>query len=287
MSHALSHLYQTAWPPASNLSRSSKLYMKGLRSTTTSLCSKHNSGNDCKLQQFATCNQRLPQQSAVRFGSTGASTCHSARSSAQRTNLPCQPCSDPTSTAVPLLLSTTAICLLTASPALADLANVTSTIADVAQASSSLTENSAAVPDLSTPVEVTWEIWFGFFAGVSPFAVATWEFGKRILIQRQCELCKGSGLIVRGKKGRKYKCTACGGFLPWESWERFLESEPGNGGVLRQPKGQTSVLYSVESARRASQDMAKDSNQEMQEASVEDNAPDGAKEANQDSAPKQ
>ncbi len=42
-----------------------------------------------------------------------------------------------------------------------------------------------------------------------------------------------------------------GGFLPWQSWERFLTSEVGNGGVLRFPKGQKSLFFDVEAARRA------------------------------------
>lgn len=31
------------------------------------------------------------------------------------------------------------------------------------------------------PVEVGWEIWVGFFAGVIPFVIASWEFGKRVV----------------------------------------------------------------------------------------------------------
>ncbi|KAL4857110.1 hypothetical protein ACK3TF_002784 [Chlorella vulgaris] len=70
------------------------------------------------------------------------------------------------------------------------------------------------------PVEVGWEIWAGFIAGVIPFAIATVEFSKRI---------------------------DCGGMLPWMGWRYFLlgTADPGNGGVLQQPRGQTSVFYSV------------------------------------------
>ena len=93
-----------------------------------------------------------------------------------------------------------------------------------------------------------WQLWFGLWIGLSPFVIAAYEFGKRILIQRQCELCKGSGLIQKGKYMRK--CSSCGGFLPWQSWQQFLSSEAGNGGVLRAPKGQTSVFYDVEASRR-------------------------------------
>ena len=109
-----------------------------------------------------------------------------------------------------------------------------------------------------------WQLWFGFFAGVFPFAIAAYEFGKRALIQRRCAYCSGSGLISVGPsrgdgsgEPRLVKCTQCGGFLPWQSWERFLSSDPGNGGVLRAPKGQTSAFYdvgaSVEASRRAAQ----------------------------------
>lgn len=41
-----------------------------------------------------------------------------------------------------------------------------------------------------------------------------------------------------GKKlGRSVKCYACGGFLPWENWGRFWQSnmDVGNGGVLQRP----------------------------------------------------
>ena len=54
-----------------------------------------------------------------------------------------------------------------------------------------------------------WQIYYGFIAGLSPFVIAAYEFGKRLLIQRQCELCMGSGLIQKGKYSKK--CTSCGG----------------------------------------------------------------------------
>ena len=93
-----------------------------------------------------------------------------------------------------------------------------------------------------------WQIYYGFIAGLSPFVIAAYEFGKRIIIQRQCELCRGSGLIQKGRYSRK--CTSCGGFLPWQSWELFFTSDAGNGSRVRAPKGQTSVFYDVEAARR-------------------------------------
>ena len=99
-----------------------------------------------------------------------------------------------------------------------------------------------------------WQIYYGFIAGLSPFVIAAYEFGKRILIQRQCELCGGSGLIQKGRYSRK--CTSCGGFLPWQSWELFFTSEAGNGSRVNAPKGQTSVFYDVDAARKDSVEQA-------------------------------
>ncbi|RDX79401.1 hypothetical protein CR513_40177, partial [Mucuna pruriens] len=68
------------------------------------------------------------------------------------------------------------------------------------------------------PVEITWQIVVGaiengvlcrklgfdilclnFAAGVTPFVVAGIEFSKRIIAQRRCEVCGGSGLVLREK----------------------------------------------------------------------------------------
>ncbi|KAF6259529.1 hypothetical protein COO60DRAFT_1700806 [Scenedesmus sp. NREL 46B-D3] len=101
---------------------------------------------------------------------------------------------------------------------------------------------SAYVPG---PVEVGWQIWFAAFVSTVPFVIGAYEFGKRILIQRRCKVCNGSGLVARGKGQRK--CPECGGFFPWISWRMFLSANarPGNGGPLLQPRGQTSVFYTV------------------------------------------
>ncbi len=66
---------------------------------------------------------------------------------------------------------------------------------------------------------------------------------RRQVIQRRCSVCSGSGLVQKGRFYRK--CPECGGFFPWQGWRRFFTSTaaPGNGGPLRQPRGQTSVLY--------------------------------------------
>ncbi|XP_047164051.1 uncharacterized protein LOC124833578 isoform X2 [Vigna umbellata] len=57
-------------------------------------------------------------------------------------------------------------------------------------------------------------------AGVTPFVVAGIEFRKRIIAQKRCEECGGSGLVLREKE--YFRCPECGGFLPWQSWKRFF-----------------------------------------------------------------
>ncbi|CAB4308338.1 unnamed protein product [Prunus armeniaca] len=57
-------------------------------------------------------------------------------------------------------------------------------------------------------------------AGVTPFVVAGIEFSKRIIAQKRCEVCGGSGLVLT--KQDYVKCPGCGGFLPWQSWKRFF-----------------------------------------------------------------
>ncbi|RCV27471.1 hypothetical protein SEVIR_5G330900v4 [Setaria viridis] len=74
----------------------------------------------------------------------------------------------------------------------------------------------AALP----PPQVTWQIVVGAVAGVTPFVVAGVEFGKRIVQQKKCEICGGSGLVM--KNDYYVRCQGCGGFLPWQSWRRFF-----------------------------------------------------------------
>ncbi|CAL4961269.1 unnamed protein product [Urochloa decumbens] len=59
--------------------------------------------------------------------------------------------------------------------------------------------------------EITWQIVVG--------AVGV-EFSKRIFAQKKCEVCGGSGLVM--KKDYYVRCQGCGGFLPWQSWRRFF-----------------------------------------------------------------
>ncbi|XP_017410632.1 uncharacterized protein LOC108322867 isoform X2 [Vigna angularis] len=85
--------------------------------------------------------------------------------------------------------------------------------------------SAANVEDIITvfdpaPVEVTWQIVVGAIAGVTPFVVAGIEFRKRIIAQKRCEECGGSGLVLREKE--YFRCPECGGFLPWQSWKRFF-----------------------------------------------------------------
>ncbi|KAG2600900.1 uncharacterized protein LOC120708135 [Panicum virgatum] len=70
------------------------------------------------------------------------------------------------------------------------------------------------------PQQVTWQIVVGAVAGVTPFVVAGIEFSKRIFAQKKCEVCGGSGLVM--KKDYYVRCQGCGGFLPWQSWRRFF-----------------------------------------------------------------
>ncbi|PHU30317.1 hypothetical protein BC332_02410 [Capsicum chinense] len=69
-------------------------------------------------------------------------------------------------------------------------------------------------------VDITWQIVVGSLAGVTPFVVAGVEFSKRIVKQRKCEVCGGSGLVLKNKFYKR--CPSCGGFLPWQSWRRFF-----------------------------------------------------------------
>jgi hypothetical protein len=63
-----------------------------------------------------------------------------------------------------------------------------------------------AVFEPGEPVE--WQLWVGFVGGLAPFVIALYEFTKRIVIQRQCAVCAGSGLVQKGRFKRK--CPACG-----------------------------------------------------------------------------
>ncbi|XP_072951820.1 uncharacterized protein [Typha angustifolia] len=74
--------------------------------------------------------------------------------------------------------------------------------------------------DSLPPVEITWQIAVGALAGITPFVVAGIEFGKRIIEQKKCGVCGGSGLVL--KNDYYVRCPGCGGFLPWQSWKRFF-----------------------------------------------------------------
>ncbi|XP_073158758.1 uncharacterized protein [Henckelia pumila] len=73
----------------------------------------------------------------------------------------------------------------------------------------------------SDPAQPDWQIVIGALAGVTPFVVAGIEFSKRIVAQKKCDVCKGSGLVLRDSK-YYFRCPGCGGFLPWQSWRRFF-----------------------------------------------------------------
>ncbi|GMP52227.1 hypothetical protein CsSME_00018132 [Camellia sinensis var. sinensis] len=63
----------------------------------------------------------------------------------------------------------------------------------------------AADPD---QVAVSWQIVVGALACVTPFVVAGIEFSKRIVAQRKCGVCGGSGLVLRDKY--YFCCPGCG-----------------------------------------------------------------------------
>eukprot|EP00903_Cladosiphon_okamuranus_P005736 g5692.t1 len=99
------------------------------------------------------------------------------------------------------------------------------------------------------------KIVLGSAACVGAYAWAAYEFGSRIVTQRACEVCGGSGLVKTSRSGKNLrqpvKCYACGGFLPWENWGKFWQSnmDVGNGGVLRRPASDYDELN--EAAREA------------------------------------
>lgn len=135
------------------------------------------------------------------------------------------------------------------------------TISDAAPALAQNVATEITGKYVPSPMEVpSLEVWVGFLAGVIPFAIASVEFSKRIIIQRRCKACGGRGL-VQNSNGRFRKCTQCGGLLPWLGWRAFWLSNmsPGNGGPLLQPKGQRTVLYRVPEAYKE-EDSSDDNN---------------------------
>ncbi|TVU35036.1 hypothetical protein EJB05_16902 [Eragrostis curvula] len=68
------------------------------------------------------------------------------------------------------------------------------------------------------PLQVTWQIVVGAVAGATPFVVAGVEFSKRIIAQKKCEICGGSGLVP--KKDYYVRCQ--GWFSPLAVMEKIL-----------------------------------------------------------------
>eukprot|EP01018_Ginkgo_biloba_P017647 Gb_31685 [translate_table: standard] len=80
----------------------------------------------------------------------------------------------------------------------------------------------SAINEVTEPIssQLAWQTIVGALAGVTPFIVAGIEFSKRIIAQKKCSVCKGSGLVQREEY--YFRCYRCGGFLPWQSWKRFF-----------------------------------------------------------------
>lgn len=103
----------------------------------------------------------------------------------------------------------------------------------------------------------TWQVWVGAIVGVIPFVIATYEFSKRVIIQRRCQVCNGTGLVLRGTSKYYKKCRSCGGFLPWLGWRAFLTGSLtgiANGSPVLPPEGQTSVFYKVPESTSGAKD---------------------------------
>ena len=99
----------------------------------------------------------------------------------------------------------------------------------------------------------TWQVYVGAIVGVIPFIIATYEFSKRVIIQRRCRVCNGTGLVLKGTSKYYKKCRACGGFLPWLGWRAFLTGSftgIANGSPVLPPEGQTSVFYKIPDLQR-------------------------------------
>lgn len=121
-------------------------------------------------------------------------------------------------------------------------ASVVAAQPEVAGATQALPESCRAAETAADAAQI--QATAGSMIAVIPLVIATYEFSKRIVMQRRCARCGGSGLIL-DFYGREAKCDACGGFLPWKNWRLFFSLRPGNGGPLRQPRGQGKVLYDV------------------------------------------
>ena len=115
------------------------------------------------------------------------------------------------------------------------------------------TATSALAERVFEPIDVGPEIYAGSIIAVLPIIYATVLFTQRVNTQRNCEVCKGSGLVFQSSKGtplkRPRKCLNCGGFLPWLGWKYFFFSsfvDPGNGGVLLLPRRKKDPVPIVE-----------------------------------------
>ena len=107
------------------------------------------------------------------------------------------------------------------------------------------------------PPDVGPEIWAGSIIALLPIVYAAVLFTERVLTQRRCLICNGTGLVWTTSQGSQLKkprkCNNCGGMLPWMGWKYFFFSsifEIGNGGVLRFPSPNYKEVNEKERLRR-------------------------------------
>lgn len=151
------------------------------------------------------------------------------------------------------------------------LASPLASLADVTDATVA-TVTASAERYVPSPMDMSWQIYVGTAVGIFPFIIATYEFSKRVIIQRRCQVCNGTGLVLKGKSAYYKKCRECGGFLPWLGWRAFFTGSftgIANGSPVLPPKGQTTVLYKVPEVPKTYDD-----HQETEKAaSVSENKP--------------
>lgn len=171
--------------------------------------------------------------------------------------------------------TTTTACLSLPTDALVDCIVSTSLSAATTWPLATVSTSSSSASSFTSPPGP--EIWVGALAPALVYAAGAYNFSARLLIQKRCPECSGTGLVSlpinndateaatasgtnddddsSPRPFRKVKCPLCGGFFPWESASRFFSAtaRPGNGGRLLFPRNQKNMLYTIPSANEASE----------------------------------